>query len=98
MAENCRFILRRLGRFACGIGLLVVAGCGYQRAGESSFLPKDIRTIYLEPFINRSRDVGLEKELASGLRSEIYRRQQWRVVDQGEQGGGILNRGSACCG
>src|SRR3989337_3406853 len=90
MAENCRFILRRLGRFACGIGLLVVAGCGYQFAGESSFLPKGIRTIYVEPFINRSRDVGLEKDVASGLRSEIYRRQQLRLVDQAEQADVIL--------
>ena len=90
MAENFRFVLRRLGRFACGIGLLVVAGCGYHFAGESSFLPRDVRTIYVEPFVNRSRDVGLEKELASALRSEIYRRGQLPLVDQAEQADVIL--------
>jgi hypothetical protein len=50
----------------------------------------DIRTIYVETFINRSRDVGLEKELASGLRSEIFRRGRLRVVDQAEQADAIL--------
>jgi hypothetical protein len=34
--------------------------------------------------------VGLEKELASGLRSEIYRRGQLQVVDQAEKADAIL--------
>jgi len=59
-------------------------GCGYQYVGESSLLPKDAKTIYVEPFVNRSRDVGLEKELTSALRGEFYRRRQLTVVDQVE--------------
>ena len=34
------------------------------------------------PFINRSRDIGMEKELTSALRGEFYRRGQLRVVDR----------------
>lgn len=90
MKQHARFVLGRFGCFLGGVVLLIACGCGYQFAGESSFLPKDIRTIYVEPFINRSRDVGLENELASGLRSEIYRRQRWRLVDQAEQADVIL--------
>ena len=59
-------------------------GCGYQFVGESTLLPKDAKTIYVEPFVNRSRDVGIEKELTSALRGEFYRRRQLRVVDQAE--------------
>jgi hypothetical protein len=59
-------------------------GCGYQFVGESTLLPKDAKTIYVEPFVNRSRDVGLEKELTSALRGEFYRRRQLTVVDQAE--------------
>ena len=59
-------------------------GCGYQFVGESSLLPKDAKTIYVEPFVNRGRDVGLEKELTSALRGEFYRRRQLTVVDQAE--------------
>jgi hypothetical protein len=65
-------------------GLVLHSGCGYRFAADSSLLPKDARTIFIEPFVNRSRDVGLEKELASAMRSEFYRRGPLRVVDQSE--------------
>lgn len=70
--------------FLAAIVMPTIFGCGYQFAGESSLLPKDAKTIYVEPFVNRSRDVGLEKELTSALRGEFYRRRQLRVVDQSE--------------
>jgi hypothetical protein len=60
-------------------------GCGYQFIGESSLLPKDARTIYVEPFVNRSRDIGMEKELTTALRGEFYRRRQLTVVDTSDQ-------------
>ena len=82
---------QRLAVVAFGVVLTVVGGCGYQFSGQSSFLPKDVRTIYVEPFINRSRDIGVEKEMTSALRSEFYRRGQLRVVDQAEQADAILS-------
>ena len=90
MEQHCKIGVRRLGCWLGGIVSLIVTGCGYQFAGESSFLPRDVRTIYVETFINRSRDVGLEKELASGLRSEFFRKGRLRVVDQAEQADAIL--------
>ena len=74
-----------------GVSLSVIGACGYQFVGESSLLPKDARTIYVEPFINRGRDVGMEKELTTALRAEFYRRSQLRVVDQSEQADLILS-------
>jgi hypothetical protein len=59
--------------------------CGYQFVGESSLLPKDARTIYVEPFVTRSRDIGMEKELTTALRGEFYRRRQLTVVDRSDQ-------------
>jgi hypothetical protein len=56
-------------------------GCGYQFIGQSSLLPKDAKTIFVEPFVNRSRDVGLEKELATAMRGEFFRRGPLKVVD-----------------
>lgn len=70
--------------FFAAMAVQLIAGCGYQFVGESSLLPKDAKTIYVEPFVNRSRDVGIEKELTSALRGEFYRRRQLRVVDQSE--------------
>ena len=76
----------RLGLLA----LSLACGCGYQFVGESSLLPKDARSIYVEPFINRSRDVGLDKELTTAMRGEFYRRGELRVVDTTEQADIIL--------
>jgi hypothetical protein len=73
------------------LSLAALGGCGYQFAGESSLLPKDARTIYVEPFVNRSRDVGMDKELTSALRGEFYRRGQLSVVEQSERADLILS-------
>lgn len=69
----------------------VLAGCGYQFVGDSSLLPKEARTIYVDAFVNRSRDVGLDKELATALRGEFYRRGQLKIVDSAEQADLILS-------
>lgn len=73
------------------LALSLACGCGYQFVGESSLLPKDARSIYVEPFINRSRDVGLDKELTTATRGEFYRRGELRVVDTPEQADVILS-------
>lgn len=72
------------------LALSLACGCGYQFVGESSLLPKDAHSIYVEPFINRSRDVGLDKELTTATRGEFYRRGELRVVDTPEQADIIL--------
>ena len=73
------------------LALSLACGCGYQFVGESSLQPKDARSIYVEPFINRSRDVGLDKELTTATRGEFYRRGELRVVDTPEQADVILS-------
>jgi hypothetical protein len=84
-----------LPRFALwSFAMMIVAplgGCGYQFVGESSLLPKEARTIYVEPFVNRSRNVGLDKELTTALRGEFYRRGQLKIVVSAEQADLILS-------
>ncbi len=79
-----------LGSIPLGAIVSALGGCGYQFVGESSLLPKEARTIYVEPFVNRSRDVGMEKELTTALRGEFYRRGQLKVVELSEQADIIL--------
>lgn len=71
--------------------LLTLGGCGYQFVGESSLLPKDAKTIYVEPFVNRSRDVGIDKEMTTAMRGEFYSRGQLRIVESAEQADVILS-------
>src|SRR5688572_32721651 len=82
-----RFMKFLFAGFLLGAGV----GCGYQFVGESSLLPTDARTIYVETFVNRSREVGMDKELASALRGEIYRRGNLKMVDHAEQADVILS-------
>jgi outer membrane lipopolysaccharide assembly protein LptE/RlpB len=90
--RDCNVLRRRWKScVAVAVLLAVLGGCGYQFAGESSLLPEDARTIYVEPFVNRSRDVGMDKELTSALRGEFYRRGRLSVVDQSEQADLILS-------
>ncbi|MSP40785.1 MAG: hypothetical protein EXR70_20045 [Deltaproteobacteria bacterium] len=70
--------------------VVLSSGCGYQFAGSGALLPKDARTLFVESFVNRSRDVGLEKEVATALRGEFYRRGPLRIVDQFDQADVIL--------
>ena len=92
-----RYTLRQTIRPATALTILgyfcaalTMAGCGYSFTGRSETFPNDIRTVYIEPFINQTRNVGLEKELTSALRSEFYRRGQLRVVDNIDQADGIV--------
>jgi hypothetical protein len=82
---------RLLAYLVVAVMLAGTGACGYQFVDESSLLPKDARTIYVEPFVNRSREVGMEKELATALRGEFYRRGRLKVVEQGEQADVILS-------
>jgi hypothetical protein len=87
------YLLRRywIAPWIGGVMVLALEACGYRFVDESSLLPKDARTIYVEPFVNRGRQVGLEKELATALRGEFYRRGQLKVVENAEQADVILS-------
>jgi outer membrane lipopolysaccharide assembly protein LptE/RlpB len=80
-------VIRRIVWFLC----LALSGCGYQFGGGGNLLPNDAQTIFVEPFINRSREVGLAPELTTAIRSEFYRRGRLRPVDQAEQADLILS-------
>lgn len=82
---------RRLITIISLVLCVALGGCGYQFGGGGSLLPKDAKTIYVEPFINRSREVGIDKELTTAVRGEMYRKGRLRVVEQVEQADVILS-------
>ena len=75
----------------CALAVSCLLGCGYQFAGRSDLFPKDIHSVYVEPFLNRTRDVGLQFEMATALRGELYRRGQLELVDQADRADAILS-------
>jgi hypothetical protein len=70
---------------------LSLSGCGYQFAGRSDSFPKDIHSVYVETFLNRTRDVGLGAEITTALRGELYRRGELQLVDQPDRADAILS-------
>jgi Lipopolysaccharide-assembly len=70
---------------------VALSSCGYQFGEGAGVIPGDARTIFVEPFINRTRDVGIEKELTTAVRVELYRRGRLRLVDQAELADLILS-------
>ena len=81
--------VKHIGLISGFVGLLLSA-CGYQFSSRSDSFPKDIHTVYVEPFINGTREIGLDKELTSALRSQFFRRGDLRVVDQADHADAII--------
>jgi outer membrane lipopolysaccharide assembly protein LptE/RlpB len=86
--------MRKLANISRGLISLslaaMISSCGYGFT-QNSFLPADIHSVYIDTFVNRSRDVGIEKELTTALRSEFYRRGTLRVVDNPEAADAIIS-------
>lgn len=81
----------KIQNWAVVVSLLWAVGCGYQFSGRGEGFPKDVQTIFFEPFVNRTRDVGIEREITSALKSEFYRRGRLRVVDRLDQADATLS-------
>jgi hypothetical protein len=84
-------ILQSLTGRCAYLALLCLIGCGYQFAGRSDLFPKDIHSVYVEPFLNRTRDVGLGTEITTALRGELYRRGELQLVDEPGRADAILS-------
>jgi Lipopolysaccharide-assembly len=91
MGQKLALAPRSIVRRSIFFIFLYLLGCGYQFAGRSELFPKDVHSVYVEPFLNRTRDVGMEHEITTALRSEFYRRGQLQVVDLPDQADAILS-------
>lgn len=70
---------------------LLAGACGYRFADSGAGLPDDVRTIYIQPFLNRTRAVGLEDGLAFAVRRVLARRESPGVVERFEDADAVLS-------
>jgi len=77
-------------RALAAVGLLWLSGCGYHLAGESTSLPKDVRSVSIGKIENRSREFGLEKNLAFAFERELLRRGMLRVESDPAGGDAVI--------
>ncbi len=70
---------------------LLAGACGYRFVDSNAGLPDDVKTVHVEPFINRTRSTGLEDGLASALRRELAAHRQPRVAERFEDADAVLS-------
>lgn len=70
---------------------LLAGACGYRFVDSAAALPEDVRTVYVEPFINRTRAVGLENGLALALRRELSAQPRPRLAERPDDADAILS-------
>ena len=81
--------MMRLLIFLLG-SVLLLSGCGYHVPGRGNALPEDIQTVYIEPFINKTREPFLETPLTNEVRDQFSRRRTLDVVASPDLADAIL--------
>ena len=69
---------------------LILAGCGYHIAGRADLLPKNIKTIDIEPFGNATVRANLARLVPAALAREFNSRTHYRIVAHAEQADAVL--------
>ncbi len=88
--KNLNFKIRN---YAVVIGIVLASvggGCGYQFSTTGEGFPKDVRTVFVAPFVDTTRDVGIDRQITSALRSEFRRRGEIRLADRLEDADAII--------
>ena len=67
---------------AAAVTTTLVAGCGYSLAGRGSFLPPEIKSIGIPPFINRTAIFNLETQLTQKVRTEFIGRGRYQILPE----------------
>lgn len=78
-------------RAALWLLLAAAMGCGYHFSGRGEAFPDDIRTVFIESFVNRTREVGLDKEFTTALKIEMHQKGLLRVVNRLEEADAVLS-------
>jgi TolB-like protein len=81
------------GRLGLGLVLLAgaaVTGCGYKLAGTGTFLPKNIKTISVAPFENRTGRPEIEVRTTEAVARELSRHGGYKIATDKSQADAYL--------
>jgi len=70
--------------------LTLVVGCGYSLVGTGNYLPKEIRTVQIPGFENRTTRVELEQRVTQAIANEMVSRSGLRIVSEEKSADTIL--------
>ena len=88
--------IRLLGKrsnliFAAIVFASLLGGCGYHVVGTSSALPKNIQTISVPAFVNKTPRYRLEQKLTEAVVHEFLARTSYRVISDPSAGDAVLH-------
>ncbi len=89
--QNSKLKIQNCLGAALLLGAVLAAGCGYQFSGKGEGFPRDVRTVFVEPFINRTKEVGIERQFLAILKSELHQKGQMKLVDSPEEADAVLS-------
>ena len=69
---------------------LLSSGCGYALVGKASNIPEDVRSVFLEPFENRTQRAEVEQFLSQALAEELVTRQRFNLVTERSDADAVL--------
>ena len=69
---------------------LFLVACGYHMAGRADRLPPDIKTIAVPIFVNETRTLRIEQQLAAAVTREFIERTKFRVTPDPAKADAVL--------
>ncbi len=72
------------------LALAVSTGCGYHVAGKADLMPKEVHTIFIEPFHTGIPRADIPRLLSADLARELISRTRYKVVADRQQADAIL--------
>lgn len=76
---------------ALALAVLVAGGCGYHVAGRGDMMPKNIKTIAIPAFSNRTTHYRIAQHLPEAITREFISRTHYRVVPETDNADAVLS-------
>jgi hypothetical protein len=70
--------------------LLLLAGCGYSFSPGGEYIDKDIRTVYVETFANRTSEANIEATFRSAFIDQFRKSSRFKLADRREDADAVL--------
>jgi outer membrane lipopolysaccharide assembly protein LptE/RlpB len=72
-------------------GAILLSGCGYHVVGTTSSLPKDVHTIAVPAFVNKTQKYRIEQRMTQAVVREFLAASRYRVVSNPNEGDAVLH-------
>ena len=73
------------------LAMMLLASCGYHRAGSASRLSPDVHTLAIPSFVNQTHTYHIETNLTGAVIREFNSRTSYRVVQSAENADAVLH-------